>query len=80
MGSALAFPSSKLPPPEDATERIWSAVASFAGDFEQAADGASVSRCIQLHERLHACLQTLNDADARIHEQWDAALVQNLRG
>lgn len=71
----LTFPTSKITPVEDATERIWNQVAGFAKDFEQAAyDTTSVGRMVRLHERLIACLQTLNDADDVIRAKRDELL------
>ena len=75
--TTLTFPTSKITPVEDPTESIWSQVAGFARDFEQAAQEAtSVDRCRQLHERLVACLQVLNDADNVVRLSWDMRLAK----
>lgn len=77
--TTLTFTPSKITPAEDPTERVWNSVASLAKDFEQAADSTnSVGRCVQLHERALACLQTLNDADELIRAKWDALLQEGL--
>lgn len=59
--TTLTFPTSKIPPVQDATEMAWNAVAMLAKDFEQAAiDATNPGRCHQLHERV-----TIVDARTR---------------
>ena len=62
---------------DDRTELIWRAVAGFAKDFEQAALVATdPGRTHQLHERLLACVQTLNAADDLVRARWDTLLMK----
>lgn len=73
--TTLAFPTSKIAPVEDQTERHWNTVAGIAGDFERAAEqAADPGRCFQLHARIESCLQTLIEADRAISKKWDAIL------
>ena len=66
-----------IQPVPDTTEHCWNDVAMIARAFEQAAaEATSVDRCRQLHERVLACLQTLNDADDVVRACWDARLAK----
>lgn len=71
--STLTFPTSKIAPVEDQTERAWNQqVAMLAKAFEDAAFGTTnCDRLARLHERLRGCLQTLNDADEIVRARWD---------
>lgn len=73
----IQFPTVKILPVEDPTERVWHDVAGLARDFEAAAQTATTpGRCAQLHERIYACLQTLNDADKAVCVKWDDLLAK----
>jgi len=62
-------------PSVDETEQLWHEVARLTRLVEQAArDATSVGRCQQLHERIYACLQTLNSADKVVKQCWDDRL------
>lgn len=61
----------------DPTECIWHQVAGCAQQFEAAAlEATSPGRCHQLHERLLACVETLQRADDAVRAQWDSLLAQ----
>ena len=77
--TALKFPTAPILPTQDPTEMAWNTVAGIATDFERAAiDATSPGRCAQLHERIYACLQTLNDADDLVRSRWDGLLAKGL--
>ena len=72
---AINFPTSKITPPEDITERGWHTVAGVAKDFRMAMEQTSdPGRCYQLKERIRACLQTLADTDHLLDARWTAIL------
>lgn len=59
----LTFPTSRIVPEEDPTERAMHRAIDIAHDFEHAIiDATSVAECLRLHARIHACLTWLNEA------------------
>lgn len=69
---ALQFPASRIVPTEDATERAMHAIVDAANTFEHAVvDAQSVSRCLQLRERITACLAVLTGAERAAFDKAD---------
>ncbi len=64
MTRTLSFPVSALSPDEDATERAFQDVLVAARDFEVAiAHASSVSRALQLRERITSAVLILTDVE-----------------
>lgn len=74
--TSLLFPVTRLVPEPDLTELAIQRIAEIALDFETAAsETTSVSRCVQLHQRLYAIAQIIEAADGTIRQKWDQLLA-----
>lgn len=71
--TAIRFPTSRLVPgEEDQTERSMHAIVEAAADFEHAVVCAvSVSRCLQLRERITACIAVLTVSERAAFDKAD---------
>jgi hypothetical protein len=77
MATTVAFPTSRIVPDEDPTERAVQRVMELIGDFEEEVIVAtSVSKCIQLHERLFAIAQMLAAVDDTVLLKRDHLLAK----